>query len=96
LGFGSGFKETSSAGVGERNIFTPERSLRAEVVTYRSDLVFGSLHMQQLHGFDELLIDQGIIRNVKKAKPAAKNTTAMIEIVDMQHVLVFDFFDKLK
>jgi hypothetical protein len=42
-------------------MFTFERFIRAEVVTYRLDLVFGSLHAQQLHGFDELRNDQGII-----------------------------------
>jgi hypothetical protein len=38
-------------------------SVRAEVVTYRLDVVIGSLHTQQLHGFDELRNDQGIIQN---------------------------------
>jgi hypothetical protein len=32
-------------------------------VTYRFGVVFGSLRMQQLHGFDELLNDQGVIQN---------------------------------
>jgi hypothetical protein len=44
-------------------IFTFERSIRAGVVTYRLDVVIGSLHTQQLHGFDELCNDQGIIQN---------------------------------
>jgi hypothetical protein len=44
-------------------IFIFERSIRAEVVTYHYDAAFGSLHTQQLHGFDELCNDQGIIRN---------------------------------
>jgi hypothetical protein len=44
-------------------IFTFERSIRAEVVTYRLDVVFGSLHAQQPCGFDELRNDEGIIRN---------------------------------
>jgi hypothetical protein len=34
-----------------------------KLVTYRFDVAFGSLHMQQLHGFDELRNDRGIIRN---------------------------------
>jgi hypothetical protein len=34
-----------------------------EVGTYRLDVAFGSLHMQQLHGFDDLLNDQKVIRN---------------------------------
>jgi hypothetical protein len=44
-------------------IFTFERSIRAEVVTYRLDNISWSLHMHQLHGFDELRNEQGIIRN---------------------------------
>jgi hypothetical protein len=44
-------------------IFTFKRPIRAEVVTYLLDLAFGSLHMQQIHGFDEFRNDQGIIRN---------------------------------
>jgi hypothetical protein len=44
-------------------IFSFERYIRAEVVTYRFDVVFGSLHTQQLHGFDELRNDQRIIQN---------------------------------
>jgi hypothetical protein len=42
------------------------------VVTYRLGVVFGSLHMQQLCGFDELRNDKGIIRNLI----AKINTTA--------------------
>jgi hypothetical protein len=44
-------------------IFTFERSISAEVVTYRLDVAFGSLHMQQLHGIDELRNDHGVIQN---------------------------------
>jgi hypothetical protein len=44
-------------------IFTSKRSIRAEVVTYRFDVAFGSLLMQQLHGLDELYNGQGVIRN---------------------------------
>jgi hypothetical protein len=44
-------------------IFIFKRYIRAEVVTYRLDVAFGSLHTQQLHGFDELRNDQGIIQN---------------------------------
>jgi hypothetical protein len=47
----------------EMIIFTFERSIRAEVVTYRLDDVFGFLHTQQLRGFDESRYDQGIIQN---------------------------------
>jgi hypothetical protein len=43
--------------------FTFERSIRAEVVTYRLDVAFGFLHTQQLRGFDEPRNDQGIIQN---------------------------------
>jgi hypothetical protein len=52
-------------------ILTFERSIRAEVVTYLHDAAFGSLHTQQLHGFDELRNDQGIIQN----RSAKTNTT---------------------
>jgi hypothetical protein len=44
-------------------IFTFKRSIRGEIVTYRFDVVLESLHMQQLHGFDELRNDQAITRN---------------------------------
>jgi hypothetical protein len=44
-------------------VFSYERSIRAEVVTYRLDVVFGSPHTQQLRGFDESRNDQGIIQN---------------------------------
>jgi hypothetical protein len=43
--------------------FTFERSIRTEVVTYRLDVAFGSLHTQQLHGIDELRNDQAITKN---------------------------------
>jgi hypothetical protein len=44
-------------------IFPFERYIRAKVVTYRYDVAFGSLHTQQLHGFDEMRNDQGVIQN---------------------------------
>jgi hypothetical protein len=47
-----------------RIFFSIERSIRAEVVTYRYDAVLGSLHTQQLHGFDELCNVQGIIHKL--------------------------------
>jgi hypothetical protein len=47
----------------EATSFTFKRSIRAEVVTYRLDVAFGSLHTQQLHEFDELCNDQRIIQN---------------------------------
>jgi hypothetical protein len=48
---------------GSKLSFLPSNgpSARRYVVTYRLDVVFGSLHTQQLHGFDELRNDQGII-----------------------------------
>jgi hypothetical protein len=52
-------------------VVTFERSIRAEVVTYRLDVVFGSLHTQQLRGLDESRNDQGIIQN----RSAKINTT---------------------
>jgi hypothetical protein len=44
-------------------IFTFERFICAEVVTYRLNVIFGFLHTQQLHDFDESRNDQGIIQN---------------------------------
>jgi hypothetical protein len=54
-------------------IFTLKRSMCAEVVTYRYYFVFGSLHIQQLHGFDELRNAQGVTlnRSAKINKTAA-------------------------
>jgi hypothetical protein len=43
--------------------FTFERSIRAEVVTYRLVVVLGFLHTQQLRGFDESRNDQSITQN---------------------------------
>jgi hypothetical protein len=40
-----------------------ERSIRAEVVTYRLYVAFGFLHTQQLRGFDESRNNQVIIQN---------------------------------
>jgi hypothetical protein len=34
-------------------VFTFKRPIRAEVDTYRIDLVLGSLHMKQLYAFDD-------------------------------------------
>jgi hypothetical protein len=48
----------------EMIIFTFKRSIRAEVINYRLDVVVGSLHTQQLHGFDEFCDDQVIIQNL--------------------------------
>jgi hypothetical protein len=54
-------------------ILTFKWSFRAEVVTYRSDAALGSLDMQQLHGFDELRNNQGVIRKYS----AKMDTTAV-------------------
>jgi hypothetical protein len=43
-------------------IITSKRSIRLEVITYRLEVAFGSQHIQQLHGFDELLNDQVVVR----------------------------------
>jgi hypothetical protein len=61
-------------GVVEIIIFTSERSTSAAVATYRLNVAFGSLHMQQLHGFDELRNDQGIIRNRSEKKKSSRVT----------------------
>jgi hypothetical protein len=54
-------------------IFTFERSIRAEVVTFRFDGAVGFLHTQQLLGFDESRDDQRFIQN----RSAKINTTAV-------------------
>jgi hypothetical protein len=56
-------------------IFTFTLSIRAEVVTYRFGVVFWSMQMQQLHGFDEWLNDHGVIR-----KHTAKMNTTVVSI----------------
>jgi hypothetical protein len=68
-------------------IFIFKRSICAEVVTYRLDVAFGSLHMQQLHGFDELRNDQGIIQN-----RSVKIKQLLYHFLCPRQVLVFDFF----
>jgi hypothetical protein len=68
-------------------IFTFKRSIRADVVTYGLDIIFGSLHMQQLHGFDQMRDDQGVIR-----ERSAKFNTAIVSLYCPHHVSVFDFF----
>jgi hypothetical protein len=57
------------------SFFTFKRYIRAEVVTYRLDVVFGSLHTQQLHGFDELRNDQKTIQN--RSAKIKKMTTSL-------------------
>jgi hypothetical protein len=52
-------------------IFTFEWSISAEVVTYRLDVAFGSLHTQKLHGFEESRNEKEIIQN----RSANINTT---------------------
>jgi hypothetical protein len=44
-------------------VFTFERYIRVEVLTYRLDVVFGFLHTQQLRVFDESRNDQRITQN---------------------------------
>jgi hypothetical protein len=64
-------------------VFTFERSIRAEVITYRLDVAFGFLHTQQLSGFDESRNDQCII----------KNCSAKIATITASLFSVFEFFD---
>jgi hypothetical protein len=52
----------------------------------RRDVHFGSLHMQQLHAFDELRIDQGIIR-FRSAKIDTWNNCRFTSFVR----IIFDF-----
>jgi hypothetical protein len=66
--------------------FTFERSIREGVVTFRLDVAFGSLHMQQLHGFDELRKDQGIIQN----RSARIDKTSVLFYISAAY-LFFDF-----
>jgi hypothetical protein len=40
-----------------------------EIASYRFDVAFESQHMQQLHGFDEWLDDQGRIKLLITNKP---------------------------
>jgi hypothetical protein len=56
-------------------IITLKRPIRAKVVTYRLDEVYGSLHTQQLHGFDEFRNDQGAVQN-----RCAKVDTAVVSL----------------
>jgi hypothetical protein len=49
---------------------------------------FGSLHAQQLHGFDELRNDQGIIQNRSVKLDKWPN-----QFICPHHIPVFDFFD---
>jgi hypothetical protein len=88
----------------EIGTFTFERSIRAEVATYRLDVAFGSLYTQQLHGFDKLRNDQGII---KKTTPSMNCVTTKVSFriavprstqqshhfICPQHLSLFEFFD---
>jgi hypothetical protein len=51
------------------------RSIRADVATYRYNVAFGSLHMQQLYGSDHLRDDQWMIQNC-----AAKINTTVFSL----------------
>jgi hypothetical protein len=69
-------------------IFTFERSIRAEVVTYRLDVLFGFLHTQQLRGLDESCNDQVIIQN-----STAKINTIAASLYLPAYISIFKFFD---
>jgi hypothetical protein len=69
-------------------ILTFERFIRAEVVTYRLDVAFGSLHTQQLDGFDESRNDQGNIQNY-----SAKISTIVASLYLPASPSLFEFFD---
>jgi hypothetical protein len=55
-----------------------ERSIRAEVVTYSLVVIFGSLHTQQLRGFDKFCDDQRVIQN-RSAK--VDKTVAILDLL---------------
>jgi hypothetical protein len=69
-------------------IFTFERPIRAEVVTYRSYGAFGSLHNQQLHGFYELRNAKGSFRIA-----VPRSTQQLHHFICPNHLSVFEFFD---
>jgi hypothetical protein len=69
-------------------VLTFERYIRAEVVTYRLGVAFGSLHTQQLHGFDEFRNDQGNIQNCSD-----KINTAVHHFIFPHHLSFIEFFD---
>jgi hypothetical protein len=71
----------------EISIFTSKRSIRSEVDTYRLNVFLGSLHTQQLHGFDEL-------RNVKESfvTPVRKSILLSYHFICPYHILAFSFF----
>jgi hypothetical protein len=71
--------------------FTFERSIRVEVVTYRLDVAFGTPHMEQLRGFDEMRNDQGVIRFC-----SAKIDTTAVSLYLSSLNSVFNFFHKPK
>jgi hypothetical protein len=70
-------------------MYSFKRSIR--VVTYRLGAAFGSLHMQQLHGFDKLRNDQGIIRN-----RSAKIDTTVVSLYLPESNLFYLFFPLAK
>jgi hypothetical protein len=67
-------------------IFIFERYIHAEVVTYRSDVVFVSLHVQRLHGFDEFRNGRWIIQN-----RSAKADTAALSFYLLASYFSFRF-----
>jgi hypothetical protein len=60
---------------GRNNHVHLQTDMRAEVVTFRFDVAFGSLLVQELTGFDELRNDQGMIRSC-----TAKTITIMVSL----------------
>jgi hypothetical protein len=84
-------------------VFTFERSICAEEVTYRLDVVFGFLHTQQLRGFDESRNDQGLIQN-RSAKinataaslylPASSFILRILRLAQKMERIKIVFFDR--
>lgn len=55
-------------------ILTFKWPIRAEIATYRCDVVSGSLYMPELHGFDELFDDLGMIQDITAKMKATKES----------------------
>jgi hypothetical protein len=71
-------------------IFSFEPSIRAEVVTFRLDVAIGSLHTQQLHGFDSMNC-----ATIKGSFGVAvrRLTKQLHHFICPNHAKVFEFFD---
>jgi hypothetical protein len=62
-----------------------------QVIAYRFDVVFSSLHIREINGLDELINDQTMLQD----KTAMIKTTVFFFICPHQS-LIFEIFDELK